>query len=168
MKVVYTSNTGFTEQYAKYLASTLGCEALNLKDALSSLRKKSEIIYFGWINAGKVEGLKKAVKNFSPICICGVGIASPSDELVVSLREGNKLSLPFFYLQGGFDFSRLKGMSKMKMQIVHSLLKKTVEKKETPDDSEKLLLDVIENGGNFVDRNKIKSIADWYYSRYMI
>ena len=35
MKVVYTSKTGFTEQYATFLASTLGCEALELKEALS-------------------------------------------------------------------------------------------------------------------------------------
>lgn len=165
MKIVYTSNTGFTEQYARHLADTLGCEALELKEALSSLRKKSEIIYFGWINAGKVEGLKKALKNFNTVCICGVGIAPPSDEVVVSLREGNGLDLPFFYLQGGFDFSRLKGSAKIKMRIARSLLKKSIEKKEKPADSEKFLLDVMENGGNFVDRNKIKSIADWYYSR---
>ncbi|MBE5732156.1 MAG: hypothetical protein E7353_03875 [Clostridiales bacterium] len=168
MKVVYMSNTGFTEQYARFLASTLGCEALELKDALSSLRKKSEIIYFGWINGGKIMGLKKAIRNFNPICICSVGISMPSDEYVVSLREDNKINLPLFYLQGGFDYSRLKGTSRIKMNIARSLLKKTIEKKENPDESEKFLLDVMENGGNFVDRNKIKSIADWYYSRYMI
>lgn len=168
MKVVYTSNTGFTEQYARFLASTLGCEVLELKDALSLLRKKSDIIYFGWINAGKIEGLSKALKRFSPICVCGVGIAQPSDEVVISLREGNKLSLPFFYLQGGFAYDRLKGMSKLKMSVARSLLRKSINKKENPDPSEKFLLDVMENGGDFVDRNKIKSIADWYYSRYMI
>ncbi len=168
MKVVYTSNTGYTEQYARYLASTLGCEALELKEALSSLRKKSEIIYFGWINSGKITGLKKVIKNFNPICICCVGISSPSDELVVSLREGNHVNLPLFYLQGGFEYSRLKGSSKLKMSIARSMLKKTLEKKEKPEDSELRLLDIMEKGANFVDRNKIKSIADWYYSRYMI
>lgn len=168
MKVVYTSNTGYTQQYAEFLAHTLGCEALNLKDALFSLKKKTEIIYFGWVNAGKIEGLKKAMKNFSPICICSVGIATPSDEVVVSLREGNSLSLPLFYLQGGFDYNRLKGLSKIKMSIARSLLKKSIEKKEKAGEEERFLLDVIENGGNFVDRTKIKSIADWYYSRMMM
>jgi hypothetical protein len=168
MKIVYTSKTGFTEQYARHLATTLGCEALELKEALSLLKKKSEIIYFGWIDGGKITGLKKALKCFSPICVCSVGISTPSDELVVSLREGNKINLPLFYLQGGFDYSRLTGTSKIKMSIARSLLKKTIEKKEKPDEEEKFLLDVMENGGNFVDRNKIKSIADWYYSRFMM
>ena len=169
MKVIYVSNTGFTERYAKHLAKTLGCEALSLKDALSCVRKKSNVIYFGWVNAGKIEGLRKARKHFNPICVCGVGISPYVDKTVIDLMDANDLHhLPFFYLQGGFDYSRLKGFNKLKMSIARSILRKSIEKKEIPDENEKALLDVLDNGKDFVDVNKIKSIADWFYSRYMI
>ena len=169
MKIVYTSNTGFTERYARHLAQILKCEALSLKDAISCVRKKSEIIYLGWVNAGKIEGLKKASKNFKPICVCGVGIAPPSDEVTVSLMDGNGLHhLPFFYLHGGFDYDRLRGGNRLKMNIARSLLKKSIDKKENPTESEKNLLVILNNGADFVDVDKVKSIADWFYSRYMI
>ena len=168
MKIVYVSNTGFTERYARYLAQNLRCEALSLKEAVSCVRKKSDVIFFGWVNAGKIEGLKKVRKIFNPICVCGVGIAPSDDKTIVSLMDANDLHhAPFFYLQGGFNFDSLKGGNKLKMSIARSLLKKEIEKKENPEASEKALLDILTNGADFVDPNKIKSIADWFYSRYM-
>ena len=169
MKIVYVSNTGFTERYAKHLAKTLGCEALSLKDALSCVRKKTNVIYLGWINAGKIEGLKKVQKYFNPICVCGVGIAPHVNKTIIDLMDANDIHhLPFFYLQGGFNYDRLRGLNRLKMSIARSILRKSLEKKESPDDDEKELLDLLNNGGDFVDENNVLSIADWYYSRYMI
>ena len=169
MKIVYTSNTGFTESYAKRLASKLGIEALTLKDALSCVEKNSNIIYLGWINTGYIEGLNKARKHFNPVCVCGVGLAPHQENHILAIRENNDLKLsPFFYLEGGFDFSLLKGLNKLKMKIARSLLKKSITKKENPSDNEKALLEILYNGANFMDLEKVDGVANWYYSRYII
>ena len=43
--VVYTSNTGYTKQYAELLSKRLSLPVYSLKDAPSELKDGSEIIY---------------------------------------------------------------------------------------------------------------------------
>ena len=51
--IVYTSHTGSTAQYAYLLGRELGITVYN---SMRELEKDTEIIYLGWIMAGKVQG----------------------------------------------------------------------------------------------------------------
>ena len=62
--IVYTTNTGNTERYAKMLGQRIGLSVYALEDAKKSLEKGTEIIYLGWIMASSIKGYKEADKCF--------------------------------------------------------------------------------------------------------
>ena len=57
--IVYTSNTGYTEKYAKLLGEQLGLPVFSAEQA-DSLPEGTEVLYLGWLMAGVVKGYKKA------------------------------------------------------------------------------------------------------------
>ena len=50
--VVYTSNTGYTRQYAMLLSKKTGLPACSLDEAMKHLAPGSSVIYLGWLMAG--------------------------------------------------------------------------------------------------------------------
>ena len=75
--IVYTSNTGYTGEYAKLLGEETRLPVYSLSDARKSLETGSEIIYLGWLMAGTVKGYPKAAKLFRVSAVCGAA-AVPS------------------------------------------------------------------------------------------
>lgn len=55
--VVYTSNTGETEKYAKAFAVKENLPCMELKEAEECLDKHASLIYFGWIFADTISGI---------------------------------------------------------------------------------------------------------------
>lgn len=168
MKIVYTSATGFTKQYAEMLSQELQIAALPLSDAKKSLEKGEEIIYMGWLNGGKVEGLKSATSHFRIIAVCAVGMGSPTATVTHDIRSANGFSCPCFYLQGGFDMSKLTGINKVKMQMVFSSFSKQLPPPEKRNAEENKMYDLFVNGGSFVSREKLRIVVDWYDSYRLI
>ena len=60
--IIYTSNTGSAEQYAKMLAEETGLSVFSMEEAKSKVEEGSEIIYLGWIMAAQVKGYNKAAQ----------------------------------------------------------------------------------------------------------
>ena len=54
--IVYTSNTGYTAQYASLLGGETGLRVLSREDAMKTLPQGRPILYLGWLTAGKVQG----------------------------------------------------------------------------------------------------------------
>ena len=54
--IIYTTNTGSAERYAKLLAEKTGLPAYSLAEAKKAVPNGAEIIYLGWIMAGVVKG----------------------------------------------------------------------------------------------------------------
>ena len=52
--IVYTSNTGYTEQYAMLLGKATGLPVYALAEAEAKLAPGNHILYLGWLMAGKV------------------------------------------------------------------------------------------------------------------
>ena len=72
--IVYTSNTGYTRQYARLLGEQIGLPVYSLEEANSQLSGGSPVIYLGWIHASHVKGYSKAAKRFAVCAVCGVGL----------------------------------------------------------------------------------------------
>lgn len=109
--VVYTSETGFTEKYAKWISSQLACDCFPAEDiSADNLKRYGVIIYGGWILDGVVQGLKKARPLFrgKKLIVFGVGALPQSEKRTIALASKNKLAdLPFFYFTGGVHFDDL-------------------------------------------------------------
>ena len=52
--IIYTTNTGSTERYAKLLAQKTGLPVYSLAEAKKRVFAGAEVIYLGWIMAGSV------------------------------------------------------------------------------------------------------------------
>lgn len=61
--IIYTTNTGSTEHYAKLLAQKTGLPAYSLAEAKKRVFAGAEVIYLGWIMAGSVKGYAEAAKR---------------------------------------------------------------------------------------------------------
>ena len=72
--IIYTTNTGSTECYARLLTQKTGLPAYSLAEAKKRVFAGTEIIYLGWIMAGSVKGYAEAAKRYRVRAVCGVGM----------------------------------------------------------------------------------------------
>lgn len=161
--IVYTSNTGYTEQYAILLGEKTGLPVYSLKEVNKSDFSGGSVIYLGWLMAGKIKGYTKAAKQFNVVAACGVGMGATGSQLD-DLRKANTLpsKLPLFSIQGGFDIKKLRGIYKFMMTVMAKTLgKKMAENKErTPEEA--AMLDLLINGGSCVSEKNLDSVLEWY------
>ena len=161
--IVYTSNTGYTAQYASLLGGETGLPVYSLEDALKSLPQNSPIVYLGWLTAGKVQGYDKAVTKFNLQALCAVGMAKSGSQME-DVRKSNNLpqGLPLFTLQGGFDLKKLRGVYKLMMLVMSKTVAKKLAAKpdRTPDEED--MLDLFQNGGNRVSLENLRPVLAWY------
>ncbi len=165
--VIYTSNTGFTRKYAQLLSEQLHIPAYNagLGEDKKSLSKGDEIIYMGWINANRIEGLKKAVRRYSVRAVCPCGISEADDSVIKNLRAKNGIAddTPVFYLRGGMDFSRLTGGQKKMLMMFGRALKKIAAAGKDSEEAKKAaeIIKILDKGADFTDRRKLIPVIEW-------
>lgn len=161
--IVYTSNTGFTAQYASLLGGETGLPVYTLEDAEKSLPQNSLIVYLGWLAAGKVQGYDKAVTKFNLQALCAVGMTRSGSQME-DVKKSNKLpeGLPLFTLQGGFDLHKLRGVYKLMMTVMSKTVAKKLAAKtdRTPDEDD--TLDLFQNGGSRVSLENLRPVLEWF------
>lgn len=150
--VIYESNTGSTERYARLLAEKLGKPAYSAKEAASKLAKGAEVIYLGWVMANQICGLKKAVRRWNVKAAGAVGLYPMSETNTNILIAKNKPDFPLFYLRGGLDYSRLKGMKKKLIMMIRDNL----IRENNPENAE--LIKVLTDGGDFVSEENLTAL----------
>ena len=161
--IVYTSNTGFTAEYASLLGGETGLPVYALEDAKKSLPQNSPILYLGWLAAGKVQGYNKAVTNFDIQALCAVGMGKSGSQLE-DVKKANNLpeGLPLFTLQGGFDLKKLRGVYRLMMLVMSKTMAKKLAAKTDPTPDESDMLELFQNGGNRVSLENLRPVLAWY------
>ena len=151
--IVYTSNTGSTERYAKLLSDKTGLSAYPMSEAKQRIRAGADIIYLGWISAGTVKGYSNAAKRYNVRIVCGVGMGQTGTQ-TDSVRE--KTSIPadisLFTLQGNFDVKKLHGIYRMMMETMVKTVGKgrAATKDRTPKEDDMLKM-MLGSGGHSFD-----------------
>ena len=160
--IVYTSNTGYTEKYAKLLGEQLGLPAFSAEQA-DSLPEGTEVLYLGWLMAGVVKGYKKAAQRFSVAAVCGVGMG-PAGSQDSDVRKNNAIpqEVPVFTLQGGFDRTKLHGIYRFMMGVMIKVMGSSLRKKENRTPEEDAMLEMVTNGGDLVDVRQLDGVIAWY------
>ena len=157
--IVYTSNTGLTESYAKMLGEKTGLPAYRIEEAKDKLEKDERIIYLGWLMAGMIVSYKKAKKSYSIAAVCGVGLGDTGaqDE---SVRKTNKIQMdiPVFTLQGGMDREKLTGIYRSMIDVLTKVMK---NKKNKTEDEEKMTA-LLVSGGNYVSEDNLGAVMEWW------
>jgi len=161
--IVYTSNTGYTAEYARMLGEETGLNVYPLDEAVQKLPEKAEVIYLGWVMGSLIRGLDKARKRFAVQAACGV-LMGTSGSQIAELRKLNRLpeSLPLFSLQGGFDMARLKGVYRLMMKFMTKALIRNIESKSVRSDEDEKILGLLRNGGSCVCSENLSPLIEWY------
>ena len=161
--IVYTSNTGYTEQYALLLGEQTGLPVYALEDAGKNLAPGSAVIYMGWLMAGKVQGYAKASGRYQVEAVCGVGMGATGSQ-IEDLRKTNSFpeTLPVFTLQGGFDLTRLRGVYKMMMTVMARTVGKGLADKKDRSPEEDDMLDLMLHGGSRVRKENLTAVWEWF------
>jgi len=126
--VIYESGTGFTAQYAAWIAEELQCESIALKNVKTvNVAEYDQVIFGGWMCAGKVMGYDKFVKlSANNVVLFAVGMAPSVPEVANKIIADNGFDAErFFYFEGGYRPEKVNFI----MRTMMKLLKKSIEKK---------------------------------------
>lgn len=164
--IVYTSNTGSTERYARMLAQELKLRAYRLSEAKQSLAAGTEIIYLGWLMAGSVKGYADAAKRYQIRAVVGVGMAQSGTQLG-EVREKNRIpaDTPLFTLQGNFDLQKLRGIYKLMMQVMVKKVGKELATKTDRSPQEDELLCMLTQAQDYVKPENLNDMLAWLANR---
>ena len=147
------------------LGEELSLRVYDLK-ALPADTGDREAIYLGWLMAGNVAGYKKAASRFRIRCVAAVGMTpeSPEQTAAVAERLRPRTDAPVFYLQGGYDYKKLTGVSKLAMGfkgkelLEHYSGMSEVEKQADP------VYRMLTRGGSVVSKERLAPVIQWYQS----
>lgn len=161
--ILYSSNSGFTAEYAKILADATGLPCNDLSQ-MHNPQPQEEVIYFGWVMAGRCVGVQKAMSLCNVRAIVQVGMAPGSDKLSEALRETAKIpdDVKIFTLQGGFDIQRLHGPMKWIMVAKCRQIAKMLSEKGQLTADEQLTYDMATKGASAVSKENLQPVLDWY------
>lgn len=161
--IVYTSNTGYTAQYAALLAKKTGLRACALNEALEKVTEGTAVIYMGWIMAGKIQGFLTAAKHYRVAAVCGVGM-NPTGSQLPTVRQVNGLGadMPVFTLQGGLNMDKLHGFKRLVLKSMGGTIGRQLMAKPDRTPEEDAILDMFRNGGDRVSMQNLKEVVSWY------
>ena len=122
--VIYESGTGFTAQYAAWIAEELQCESVALKNAKSvNVADYDQVIFGGWMCAGKVMGYDKFVKlHAKNVVLFAVGMAPSVPEVANKIIADNGFDAErFFYFEGGYRPEKVNFIMRTMMKMLKKL-----------------------------------------------
>ena len=147
--IIYKSKTGYTERYAKMLSEELNIPCYSYMDAKVS--ENDDVIFLSYIYASKIMGLSKILKKYKVKVVIAVGAMPYSEDYLNTLKDANNIKLPFFYLRGGIDYSKLNFFFRKFLPVIGKDIAK--------DDKE--LLNLFKNGEDFVTKDNLKEIINY-------
>lgn len=167
--IIYGSNYGTTEQYAKELSKRTNIEAISFEN-VQEINKYDKIIYIGGLYAGGVLGMSKTLRKLTniqnkTIIIATVGLADPTDEKNINnIRNNIKVQISkeiydkakIFHLRGGIDYSKLKFFHKTMMKLLYNAVKKIPQEKLSSEN--KAMIETYNKKVNFVNFSDLDKI----------
>lgn len=157
--IVYSSHAGHTEAYAQMLSAELGVPVFPLGSCTAP--KGSEIVYLGWLRAGKAVGLKKACKRYHVEAVGIVGMSAHDEGRVSQMkrREGIGADVYCFYLPGGFELEKTHGFNHFLMRIISHAAKGNLNRKTDKSPSDMELLEMFSEGKSLVGQENILQVV---------
>ena len=163
--IIYTTQTGSTKRYAQMISESTGLPVYSLNESKKNLSADADIVYLGWINAGKIQGYRKASKRYKIRAACGVGM-SKTGTMTENVRKRTRIaeSVPLFTLQGNFNIDKLHGFYRLIMALMAKAIKNDLENKKDLSPEEADIADMVIHGGERVKSENLNDFLDWYNS----
>lgn len=169
--VIYKSKTGFAKKYAQWIAEELSADIFDVsKVTIDMLSDYETIIYGGGLYAIGINGIKIITKNMDKlknkkIVVFATGVSPSRSSDIEKVRDINfnpeqQKNIKFFYLRGGFDYSRLSALDKVLMTFLKWKIK--CKKELTPD--EKGMLAIYNKPVDYTLKKNISEIVSYVNS----
>ncbi len=168
--VVYKSKYGSAKTYANWIANELSCEAVDEKNiSAKDLAQYDAIVYGGGLYAEIIGGLFLITKNIDllkdkKIAVYSTGITPLScrdyyDKMVIekNFKNGVPENVKVFNFMGKMIMDELSVVHRTALKT----LKKIMSSKENPTEMEKMLIDLCDADGDFMDKESIKDLIDY-------
>lgn len=168
--VIYKSKTGFTKKYAEWISKELSAHIFDAaKVNIDMLDKYDTIIYGGSLYATGIIGINLITKNFNKlkdkkIIVFATGVSPSRDDVTTEVRTKNftteqQKSISFFYLRGGFNYSKLNIFDKFLMTLLKWKIKS--KKQEDLSSDEIGMLSVYDKPVDYTDKKNIDKIITY-------
>lgn len=165
--VVYTSLSGFTAAYAKWIAEEVSADLFTLEEiSVGLLQNYSVVVYGGSLHMVGITGYKRLQKYLlqlpdKKLVLFTTGASPQRDETVEEVRNANlsaeeQKTIPFFYFRGGFNYDRLDLLNKILMTLLKWKLK--LIRNKTPDMLG--MLNVYDHPMDFTRRDAIAQLVE--------
>lgn len=173
--VIYKSKTGFTKKYAEWISEELSADILDAsKVNINMLSAYDCVIYGGGLYVVGINGVKLITQNVDKlkgkkIVVFTTGMSPSREEGVSEVISKNftleqQKIIQFFYLRGGFDYSKLNPFDKILMTLLKASIKwKKIRKKKLNSD-EIGILAVFDKPTDYTRRDKINELIAYVTS----
>ena len=148
--IIYESNAGSAERYAKMLSEKLNIPAVSLSEAAKKIPKGEECAFVGWVFANKIQGLNKAGRKWKLVCACAVGMNQNNAKCLEILKKENPGDIPIFYMRGALDLSKLNWLQRKLLETI----RKDLEKQKQPGTEE--IISVLRDGCDFISEEQLE------------
>lgn len=148
--VIYSSQTGFTERYAQWIAEAAGGDCLELSSAKKKeLTAYNTIIFGGWACAGSISKInwfknnihKWTDKKLIAFCVGASPIDNPETESALrkNFSEAQLKNINVFYCPGGLNYERMSVPSRLMMKMFLRSLKAKKDKTQEEQEMIKMI-----------------------------
>ena len=173
--VIYESKTGFTKKYAEWISEELSADIFDAsKVTTNMLTAYDTVIYGGGLYAVGINGVKWVTKNLDKlkgkkVVIFATGVSPFREDAVNEVRDKNFTSMEqkhiqFFYLRGGFDYSKLKPIYKVLMTLLKWKIKWKIKRKKELTPDERGMLGSYDKPVDFTRKKNIDEIITYVTS----
>lgn len=168
--VVYKSKTGFVKRYAEWIADDLEADIFEASEVnIDMLLDYETIIYGGGLYAVGINGVKLITENLDKLkglnlVVFASGASSPKKDAIDDVISKNFTShqqskVKFFYLRGGFDYSKLSVLDKVLMTLLKLKLK--LKRKASLTSDEKGMLNAYNRPVDFTKRENLSNLIQY-------
>lgn len=160
--IVYNSNTGFSERYAKMLSKATGVRAYSVKEAYDQLPKDAPIVYICWVMGNALVGASKISRRFYIRAVGAVGLNQGSHaEGAIRDQSGLPNSIPLFLLPGGLKPEKLSLYHRLLLKFVEKETKRLLKKTAYTRKADVDFLEQLKNGCDLVEEAHLEDMIDW-------
>lgn len=171
--VIYKSKTGFTKKYSEWIAEELSADIFDVsKVTINMLTAYDTVIYGGGLYAVGINGVKYITQSLDKlkdkkVVVFATGVSPSREEAINEVKDKNftfeeQKHIQFFYLRGGFDYSKLIPFDKVLMILLKWKIKMKRKKKLTPD--ERGMLASYDKPVDFTRKKNIEEIITYVNS----
>lgn len=168
--VVYKSKTGYTRKYAEWIAEALSADIFEAsKVKVIMLTQYDAIVYGGSLYASGIIGVKLITENIDKLkdkklVVFATGASPSRDDVIDEVLDKNFTKeqqnyIKFFYMRGGFNYSKLNLIDKFLMTLLKLKIKS--KKKEELSDDEIGMLTAYDKPVDFTMKNRIDEIVNY-------